>query len=90
MKKNGMGKGGKCFIATAAYGSEFSKEVVSLKLFRDEVLSNTRIGRVLIKAYYRLSPSIARMIENQPNARTFVRFLLKPIVLMTRRKNEKC
>lgn len=85
MKKN-IGKGGHCFIATAAFGSEISNEVITLKLYRDKVLINNAIGRAFIKTYYRLSPPIANLIRKKPQVRALVRFLLKPIIRLAKKK----
>lgn len=54
---------GSCFIATAVYGCEDAQEVRQLRQFRDEVLLDSRIGQMFVKAYYRVSPPLARVIE---------------------------
>jgi hypothetical protein len=68
-------KGG-CFIATAACGSPLVVEVVTLQEFRDRVLVPTPMGRLVINAYKRFSPPIARWIKRHPIARMFVRNIL--------------
>lgn len=70
----------RCFIATAAYGTPMEKEVLVLRQFRDEYLLTNLPGRVLVRAYYRISPAIARSIEHSPRARALVRGLLRPVV----------
>jgi len=75
-----MNKSGKCFIATAAYGSELSKEVMALKRFRDNTLINSKIGRGFIKFYYLISPLLAKKIETRPKVRAIIRYFLKPII----------
>lgn len=64
-----------CFIATAACGIE-SEEVTTLRHFRDTVLLSSTLGRLFVRAYYRLSPSIASLIAGSPKARCVVRKLL--------------
>ncbi len=75
-----MNKGGKCFIATAAYGSELSKEVIALTHYRDNTLVKSMIGRGFIKLYYLISPPLAKIIEPRPKVRALIRFLLRPII----------
>ena len=75
--------GGWCFIATAAYGPEYSKdieELVILRKFRDKYLLSKRIGRILVKFYYTVSPPIASYIEARPWAQRATRVLLVPII----------
>lgn len=43
-----------CFIATAAFGTPFAKEVIALSKFRDEILQRTSLGRSFIKLYYKI------------------------------------
>ncbi len=78
----GGGGGGGCFIATAAYGTPYAEEVLTLKHFRDEHLMRNKAGRMLVSWYYRLSPPVANYIRNRPWACSTVRALLKPVVLV--------
>ncbi len=66
-------KSGGCYIATVCYGSEFAKEVIILKSYRDEVLSKSMTGRVFIQIYYLLSPMVAKLLQNKISINTFVR-----------------
>lgn len=54
-----------CYIATCVYGSYDCPEVWVLRRFRDNVLSDTWIGRVFIKGYYALSPIIVKLFGKQ-------------------------
>lgn len=54
-------KGTGCYIATAVYGSYDCPEVWTLRRFRDNFLSNTLYGRLFIKLYYAISPTIVRI-----------------------------
>lgn len=51
--------GGKCFVATAVEEHCEPTTVITLKRFRDEVLSKTYFGRFFTRVYYFFSPSIA-------------------------------
>lgn len=52
-----------CFIATAAFESGEAPEVLFLRKFRDDTLVRSRLGRTLILAYYRISPSLAKVVS---------------------------
>jgi hypothetical protein len=58
-----------CFIISAVAGDSNCFEVRVFRVFRDEVLLISPVGRFLVRAYYRLSPRIAKFIENHPGLR---------------------
>jgi hypothetical protein len=73
----------KCFIATAAYGSETAQELDTLRSFRDKVLLQNRLGRLFVYAYYTCSPPAAEFIARHETIRTLVRIvLLDPVVFL--------
>ena len=72
--------GGGCFIATAAFGSNFEKHVQLLRRFRDHYLMPHSIGRAFINVYYRYSPPIANFIADHDTLRMLVRWVLLPTV----------
>ena len=89
----GISSGGKvCFIATSAYSrctdehglksriSTDLKKIEILQKFRDECLLTNPLGRAFVSYYERISPPIARYIENKEPLKAVVRFYLKPIV----------
>ena len=53
-------EGGGCYVATAVYGSYDCPEVWTLRRSRDYELTETWHGRLLIKAYYAISPTIVK------------------------------
>lgn len=55
-----VGKSG-CYVATAVYGSYDCPEVWTLRRFRDNVLDKTWYGRLFIKIYYKISPTIVKI-----------------------------
>ena len=69
-----------CFIATAAYGTAFEEDVVTLRRFRDEVLLPTEAGRTLVDLYYRYSPPVSGIIARDEALRRTVRNILAPVV----------
>ncbi|MEE8470979.1 MAG: CFI-box-CTERM domain-containing protein [Dehalococcoidia bacterium] len=78
----GGGDGGGCFIATAALGPDDSS-VLTLRNFRDGYMATSSVGSSLISAYYRLSPPIARFIDDHPALKPIVRAALLPAVAIS-------
>jgi ribosomal protein L7/L12 len=86
---HGIQKKGRCFIATACYGSYDAPEVVTLRRFRDERLAPSPAGAALVRLYYLLSPPLARAIADRPQWRRMVRrHVLAPLVGMVRREHD--
>jgi len=78
-------QGGGCFIATAAFGSEFADEVSFLRTWRDDVLLPHAIGRAFVDLYYWASPCLADMLRKCDTARLLVRRLLGALIEVLRR-----
>ncbi len=74
----------RCFIATAAYGSDMEPDVLLLRKFRDEKLLATETGKDLVEAYYALSPPIADAIREHESLRAITRALLRPVIYAVR------
>lgn len=70
-----------CFIATAAYGSPMTTEINVLRNWRDLSLKKSYGGRVFIKIYYRVSPSIAKLVSKSERGKSVIRKLLDPIII---------
>lgn len=51
---------GGCYVATAVYGSYDCPEVWTLRRFRDNYLQEHILGRLFIRFYYAVSPTIVR------------------------------
>lgn len=51
---------GGCYVATVVYGSYDCPEVWTLRRFRDYSLASTWYGRLFIRMYYTLSPSLVK------------------------------
>jgi hypothetical protein len=93
-KAQAGGKGGFCFIATAAYGSYLDPHVKVLRDFRDKYLiADFRlqildlkieipniIGKSFVAIYYQVSPPIADYISQHENLRIVTRLVLTPVI----------
>ena len=51
---------GGCYVATAVYGSYDCPEVWTLRRYRDYTLAESWYGRVFIKTYYAISPTLIK------------------------------
>jgi len=71
----------RCFIATAAYGTETAPELHILRDFRDQVLLENGAGSRFVDAYYKLSPPVADFLAKNDFMRAIVReVLVDPLV----------
>ena len=69
-----------CFIATAAYGTEYEMKINVLRCWRDTKLLKSKYFSPFVKIYYKKSPPIANYISNRPFMKTVVRIMLAPII----------
>lgn len=70
-----------CFIATACFGNFDAKEVILFRKYRDEVLIKHNVGKLLIRIYYWVGPSLAKSISKSEYLKQFVRIqILNPIL----------
>lgn len=76
-----------CYIATMAYGSYDSPEVLILRRFRDEKLKKTFLGRVFIANYYTLSPFLVKFVKRTGIAKKFIRRRLDRFVQRLKEKH---
>ena len=76
--------GGGCLIATAAYGSEISPQVQSLRELRDNSLLQTSSGKTFMtgfnKFYYSFSPTIADWERQNPIFKEVVKITITPLL----------
>lgn len=79
-----------CFIATACFGDYNAPEVFILRKYRDEVLNQSRFGKIFIQIYYAISPPFAKVISHCDLFKNSIRMiLLKPMIFMMGNKNTK-
>ena len=53
-----------CYVATCVYGSYDCPQVWILRRYRDNILASTWYGRVFIRTYYAISPTIVKWFGN--------------------------
>ena len=75
------GKNKGCYVATCVYGSYDCPPVWVLRRFRDETLAATIWGRMFIKLYYSVSPSLVKCFGNTAFFQSFVRAMLDRFVM---------
>lgn len=73
-----------CFIATAAYGTSFNKQLTTFRTFRSQILLKSDWGKKLTFWYYKYGPIASRYIHNKPMLKSITRTLLWPIWLMAK------
>ena len=69
-----------CFIATAAYGTLLDGHVTLLRQFRDAYMMPYGLGRKIVGVYYRFSPAVADIVNENLLLRGVVRIALWPFV----------
>jgi hypothetical protein len=71
---------GGCYVATAVYGSYDCNEVWVLRRFRDNCLDKTWFGRLFIKTYYAISPTIVKIFGKSKLFNKTWKFVLDKMV----------
>jgi len=80
---------GPCFIATAAYGTPFAKDINVLRKWRDMSLMTNPFGKFFVSLYYKTSPPIAFLVSKSEELKKIVRCMLKPFIKYLRIKNRR-
>lgn len=76
-----------CYIATAVYGDYDHENVRLFRKFRDQVLLKSPFGRLFVKIYYAISPSLARHLGPESHISTVIRrYFLDRIARMVKRQ----
>lgn len=57
-------KDSNCFVVTTTMGDTNHPVVIDFRNYRDEVLLNTIFGRLFIKVYYQIGPTLSEIIKN--------------------------
>lgn len=70
-------KSGGCFIATAAYSTSIHPDLDTFRQFRDRKLLTNPMGKIAVSLYYKISPTLANFIAQQPTLQKFVKARLE-------------
>lgn len=68
-----------CYIASAIYSPQ-SFEVMTLKKWRDEVLENYFITRILVSIYYKISPALIKYLDNSIYLKKVIKLIINIII----------
>lgn len=77
---------GACYIATCVYGSYDCPQVWTLRRFRDHTLDETWYGRLFIKCYYAISPTLVKWFGK---TKWFKKFWKSKLGKMVSKLNDK-
>lgn len=69
-----------CYIASCVYGSYDCPQVWTLRRFRDFQLGRSLLGRLFIRAYYAISPTVVSIWGDKPSFQHFWRRKLDVMV----------
>ena len=69
-----------CYVATAVYGSYDCPEVWTLRRYRDFQLAESWYGRIFIRAYYAISPTLVKLFGETSWFRNMWKSLLDKMV----------
>lgn len=76
---------GNCFIASIAFESRNDPTLITLRAFRDQVLSASPIGRIFVRTYYRWSPGLANRLQHYQKVKNLLRQVLPPFAACLKR-----
>ena len=71
---------GACYIATMVYGDYDHPQVKVLRNYRDRHLSSSFGGKMFIRVYYAMSPSMVSLLNNQRMINRIIRRLLDKLI----------
>ncbi len=77
---NGNGGSGNCFVATAAYGTPWAKEINLLRKWRDKKLKVSYYGSYFICFYNKVGPIAANIIRKNKLLMAATRLLIKGLI----------
>lgn len=69
-----------CYVATCVYGNYNCPQVWTLRRFRDQILAKKWYGRMFIKLYYTISPTIVRKFGRIKIFRSIFKFPLDRLI----------
>lgn len=79
-----------CFIATLCYQDNDCYEVRMFRKWRDENLNNHSLGKLFIKVYYKISPTITKKLESFPKTVSVIKKVFLDRILESIEKKFRC
>lgn len=76
---------GRCFIATCLFGNS-SWQAESLRRYRDDVMLPHTCGRIVVRLYYAVSPTICAGLRRYPDLQPFMRRTVSAFALHAARR----
>jgi HJR/Mrr/RecB family endonuclease len=80
LSKNNTAKGKNCFIATAVYENIDASEVMKLREWRDNVLSNNLFGKLVINFYYLIGKYLAKFVYKSVILKKVIKYFLDKFI----------
>lgn len=77
-----------CYIATAVYKDIEHPNVKSLRIYRDEILSNYILGKVFIKKYYKYAPKLIKYLSDRSIFNRIIKNFLDIVVKIIVNRNK--
>ena len=81
---SGKVEGPSCFVATEVFGRVLDANLLQLYLVRDGYLNRFRVGRWLVRTYYRSGPQLACWCREHPPALRIARKIIPIMILFSR------
>ena len=78
-----------CFIATVVYGDPFCYEVCTLRSWRDNTLSKSRLGQMVIALYYSYGPTVANWTRENASMKIVFRKIFDIFIESVLKKSNK-
>jgi hypothetical protein len=72
-----------CCAVASAYDATDDGRLDVIRQFRDDYLMSNPVGRSLAALYYRVSPPVARFIDDHPSVKPVARAALMPVVAVS-------
>ena len=85
-KKSKKQENNGCYIASSIYGSYDCPEVWTLRRYRDNVLDNSWYGRLFIRCYYAVSPTLVKQFGG---TKLFREIFYKPLDFYVEKLNKR-
>ena len=71
---------GGCYIATMVYGDFNHPQVIFLRKYRDNTLLKSVFGKIIVKFYYFIAPSLVILLKKQNKINYLIKKLLESLI----------